>query len=310
MPFVLHYVSFTASLILSCSQTFAAESPAAPPPAISPTSTNLLVGVWKENRNNTRIELRSDGNYEWWIPYTQSDLAAKTLLHSGKWSVQNRALVLVPDKVVMRFPPPGIDVQYDLKLVSPEKVLLFSSRDHQEMIWTRPSKYDEPFWIRAVSYKPPFEMYSSFEPTNNVPFPGDWELGATGANRNAKVVFHLGKIEEIIQPESPPKPILTVSALKDFMDSHLKSAPDASNVLTSVIRIDDRDALMGISTIPHKGVDAPEWQCAVSFFWQTSAVWQNSILCSITLTAQKKDTLDILKDSLKSVKLLPETDKH
>jgi len=304
MPFVLHYVIFTASLILSWCPTFAAESPAAPSPAISPTSTNLLVGVWKENRNNTRIELRSDGNYEWWIPYTQSDLAAKTMLHSGKWSVQNRALVLVPDKVVMRFPPAGMDVQYDLKLVSPEKVVLFSSRDHQEMIWTKPSKYDEPFWIRAVSYKPPFEMYSSFEPTNNVPFPGDWEL--EGANRNAKIVFHLGTIAEIIQPESPPKPIQTLPALKDFLDSHLKTAPRGSNVLTSLIRIGDRDALMGISTVPHKVEDGPEWQCAVSFFWQTNAVWQNSILCSITLSAQKRDTFDLLKDSLKSIKILSE----
>lgn len=296
------------------------QSPKIPPSISDADQAQLdqINGVWKFSSAgfwaDTRVELRKDGHYEWWAPYLNSDLSVNTLIQTGKWSLHERTLTFHIEKAFLGrvSPPAGTELSFDLKLVSSEKVLLLSPWENRDMTWMRVSPQDEPFWKGAISYTPPFEMHSHLNRTNSAPFPGDWEVIAigdkAGINRDAKVVFHLGTVAEVIQPENLPKPILRVADLKDFMDSHLKTAPDGSNVLTSISRIDGRDALMGVSTVPQKGEYASgwQWQCAISFFWQTNAVWQKSVLCSITLTAQSKETLDLLKDSLQSVKVLSE----
>lgn len=310
-----HLVAVVALALTSVPRNVCAAESKSNPSAVTSTSGNTnLVGVWEEDQNRTWIELRADGDYEWWAPHSKSDLTAKSMIQSGKWSVHNQTLTFHIEKAFLGQGAPGTQFHYDLISVSSEKVLLLSPLENREITWSRVFQQNEPFWKVAISYQSPFEMHSYLNETNTAPFPGDWELSVRAVhartNADAKVVFHLGAVADFVQPEKPKNPIVTIADLKHFVDSQLQSEPRGSNAIISITKIDNRDALMCNSTINPNRQGPPELECRVCFFWQTNAVWEKSTLCSITLTAQKKDTLDLLKDSLKSVKVLPESDKH
>ena len=47
-----------------------------------------------------------------------------------------------------------------------------------------------------------------------------------------------------------------------------------------------------------------KWRGSVCFFWEVKPVWQNSTICSITITAETRETFNLLTSSLKTVKVL------
>jgi len=155
-------IAFTALLAQGYALTLHAETRRAATSAVNSapeqTYTNLIVGTWEEN--NVRIELRADGSYECWAPYLQSDLAAKTMLHSGTWAVRERTLLLRCKKAFLPNAEAGIVITNDIVSVSSKEVLLISRMDKRTIKWTRVSAQAEPFWKGALSYEPPFRMSS------------------------------------------------------------------------------------------------------------------------------------------------------
>ena len=184
------------------------------------TYAGLIVGAWEDN--GVRIELRADGSYEFWAPYLQSDLAAKTTLQKGRWSVRGRTLSLGVEKSFVGHVPPGTALTYEIISVSSERALLVSPAEKREVTWTKVSAQAEPFWKGALSYEPPFRMSGHLHPADAGTAVGDWELNSgaeAGTNAHAQVVFHLGTVAEFIGTDRPTKPLETVADLKAFMDS-------------------------------------------------------------------------------------------
>jgi hypothetical protein len=270
----------------------------------------MLAGMWELSwPSHTRIELRTDGTYEWWTPYLQSDLAAKTVIQTGKWQVRERALCLSIDKALPRDVPPGTAFTYDIVSVSSNNALLNSRDEKREVKWTRASQQTEPFWKRAVSYQAPFKMRSRLHPATIGALTGDWELYSwgedAGTNAHAQIVFHLGTAAEFIGTDKTAKALETAADLKSFVDSNAGPDP-GGRVLTSIIRIDGREALMSLSRRNRVHGGKTEWRCAACFFWKVHPVWQDSTICSITMTAETRETLSLLTNSLRTVKLVAE----
>jgi hypothetical protein len=287
-------------------------------PTTDPALAKLLVGIWKwplpGGGSDTRIELRTDGSYEWWVPYAQSDLSARTVIQSGAWSVHERTLHLrvlktpIPtDKGPFWNLPAGTELTYAIRSVSPEKVLLVPPAEKSEIDWARVSPQDEPFWKGALSYEPPFKMSSHLHPADAGTAVGDWELFSTGmgagSNGPAKVVFHLGTVAEFIGTDRPAKPLETVADLKAFMDSELKASPPGSKPLISRVNIGGREALMSIAPTNQVPGEPIKWRGSVCFFWQLKPLWQNGTICSITMAAETRETFNLLTNSLKTVKV-------
>lgn len=234
----------TALTALACPLADEEAAGATTQPGTDEALAKLLVGAWKfawpNGGSDTRIDLGEDGSYEWWAPYLQSDLAAKTMIQSGIWVVHDRTLSLRIDKVFLGHIAPGTTFTYDVVSVSSRKAVLNSPAEKGKIEWKRVSLQDEPFWQRAVSHKPPFKMNSHLELDGPGGSVGDWELYSGpegGTNAGAKVVFHLGSIEESVAPERPAKPPETAAGLKEFIDSNLRTSGVGSNCLTSVIKI-------------------------------------------------------------------------
>lgn len=164
------------------------------------------------------------------------------------------------------------------------------------------------FWDGTVSYFPPLQMSTNSPPngvdsvTNEKEFSFRAETSATG---RAEVAFHISPIVEMkkVTETNRPLPLRTVSDLKRNLDSQLQGDPRATNVFTSIIKLDGRDALIcAPRTNPNPGTPSV-WFCSISFFWKQSAVWEESTVCSIVVSAEKQETFVALTNSLKSVKV-------
>lgn len=278
----------------------------------------LLVGTWSwswpDEGSQTRIELRADGSYEWWVPYLQSDLAAKTMIQTGKWSVHERTLSLRIENSFRGHVDPGTTFAYDVVAASSEEVLLNFPAEKREIKWAKASPQAEPFWKGALSYEPPFKMSSYLHPADAGAAVGDWELFSTaagaGTNGPAQVVFHLGTVAEFIGTDRPANALETVADLKAFMDAELKASPSGSKPLISRVNIGGREALMSIASTNQVPGEPIKWRGSVCFFWKVKPVWQNSTVCSIAMTAETRETFNLLTNSLKTIKLLDEKQKN
>jgi hypothetical protein len=147
------------------------------------------------------------------------------------------------------------------------------------------------FWGGTLSYDPPFSMV-----TNESPWLVTFStLGlSVGSNGVAEVRFSLAPIH-------PPAPT-TIASLKRFFDS--QSSLGGNYYSTDIIKVGGKEAVMctvKTNTTPH---GPSKWQCTVTFFWEQTPAGQNSLICTINMAAESRDTLGLLTNSLKTVKLV------
>jgi hypothetical protein len=161
------------------------------------------------------------------------------------------------------------------------------------------------FWDGAISYDPPFRMYTNAQPSRVGSPEGNWTFYTTGmsagTNGVAEVSFSLGSVEDLGLPQ-PAQPLTTIAGLKNSFDSLISSS--GKYYSTATIELGGMEALMCTAitnNIPHGLL---KWYCTVSFFWEQNPVWQKSRICTITMTAQKRETLGLLTNSLKTVKVI------
>ena len=161
------------------------------------------------------------------------------------------------------------------------------------------------FWNEDVSYSPPFKMFTNSTPGNAARTTEDWEFYTMASDTNgiARVVFHIETIAKFIEPEIPAKPVKTISDLKGLVDAGLKTEARGTNYSTSIIEINGRQALSSRTRTNNiQGGPSGEWLHAVCFFWDQNTDWQKTTVCTVVLTAEKRETLNILENSLKTIK--------
>jgi hypothetical protein len=304
-------IGLIALLTRTAGHSLSANQESTFPPSQSihdPILAKMLVGIWQfpwpDDRGSTRLELRADGSYDWWTPYVQSDLAAKSMLQTGKWLITGRTLTLRVEKTFLGHVPPNTAWTFDIVSVSGEKLLLKSQQEKRESTLIRTAKKDEPFWKSAVQYQPPFKMHSRLEPPRADTPVGDWALDSwddAGTNAHASVIFHLETLGNLLGPETPTKAPQTISDLKSLVEAKF---PPNAGVSNSLIKIDDMQALMSLSPKNEDANGLPKWRLMVCLFLERQPDWQKSRICFITMTAERRETLDLLINSLQNLKLL------
>jgi hypothetical protein len=147
------------------------------------------------------------------------------------------------------------------------------------------------FWEGIVSYDPPFNMY-----TNESPWLVTFHTPGTSAGSNgvAEVTFSLTPIH----PSAP----LTIHSLKKFFDS--QSSLGGNYYTTDLIKVGGREAVLCIAKINTTPQGPSKWQSTVTFFWEQMPAGQHNVICTINMSAESRETLGLLTNSLKTVKVL------
>ena len=162
------------------------------------------------------------------------------------------------------------------------------------------------FWNGAVHYDPPFAMYDG---PAGLPRPTNvWKFSPPGNGTNglAAVEFRLETVETFID-KSPVKEVRSVADLKAFVENKLTEVVPGS-YYCSIIEIDGRQAVCCTSrTNQVLARNRPaEWTLSLCFFWETNRLWQSSTLCEVMISAERRGTLTVLTNSLKTIRVRPE----
>src|SRR6267378_6707223 len=74
----------------------------------------------------------------------------------------------------------------------------------------------EQFWDGAISYQPPFPMFTNSKPLTVGALLPDWEFYTTPSHTNGtpQIVFHVGSVDSIFGDDTPATPITNVSDSK------------------------------------------------------------------------------------------------
>jgi len=166
------------------------------------------------------------------------------------------------------------------------------------------------FWNGAVHYDPPLAMFSN-PILNSVGHTNGWEFSVGGLSTEthgqAKVEFRLEDMATFVGKE-PVKPIRTIAHVRAFSDDKLRTIGQASYYSGDLVKLDGREALIYTSRTNHVP-DArrpQDWSCSVCLFWEPSTSWQKSTLLEIMINAEKRETLTLLTNSLKTLRVWPE----
>jgi hypothetical protein len=163
----------------------------------------------------------------------------------------------------------------------------------------------EQFWDGAISYQPPFPMFTNSRPLTVETILPDWEFYTTPShtNRTPEIVFHVGSLDSFLEGDKPATPITNVSDLKRFLESSLASDPLATNFSSSIIEIGGRQALIAVGRTNWIEGRQVDWFGGAYFFWESNAAWQKSTLCAIKIAAVRRETLYALTNSLTTIKI-------
>jgi hypothetical protein len=164
----------------------------------------------------------------------------------------------------------------------------------------------EQVWNGALAYDPPFKMFTNSQPSTEASPEEVWTFYTTGmsagTNGVAEVTFSLTSAETA-GPPLPTQPLRSVADLKRFLNAMLGGDSRGQYYSVTNIELDGREALMCTTTTNWIPQGPSKWLCSVGFFWEQNAVWQKSTICAITITAERRETLRVLVNSLKTVKL-------
>jgi hypothetical protein len=162
----------------------------------------------------------------------------------------------------------------------------------------------EQFWDGAISYQPPFPMFTNSRPSTVPATAQDWEFYTMASNTNgiAEIAFHLESVGSFLGADKPSTPITNVSDLKRFLESSPASAL-ATNFSSSIIEIDGRQALIPVARTNWIEGRQVDWFGGAYFFWESNADWQKSTLCAIKIAAVRRETLYALTNSLRTIKI-------
>jgi hypothetical protein len=99
------------------------------------------------------------------------------------------------------------------------------------------------------------------------------------------------------------EPLKTIADLKHFFDSKMRTETSGTNYSLNLVQLDGREALSyQARTIQASGMKS-KWFCSICFFWEQNPDWEKSIVCTILVDAETRETLNLLKNSLRSVKV-------
>jgi hypothetical protein len=166
------------------------------------------------------------------------------------------------------------------------------------------------FWNGAVHYDPPIVMFSN-PILNSVGHTNGWEfsLGDPSARTNGhgKVEFRLEDMKTFVAKE-PVKPIRTIAQLRAFSEDKLRTIGQASYYFGDLVKLNGSEALIYMSRTNNvPDARRPQsWSCSVCLFWELNESWQKITLLEIMINAEKRETLALLTNSLKTLKLRPE----
>jgi hypothetical protein len=160
----------------------------------------------------------------------------------------------------------------------------------------------ESFWDGAVSFDPPLPMTSGVAGGNvGIPATGFTFRCEGATNGYAGVTFQISSLMMLFNVETPKEEVKTISDLKNAVDRALRNDSHTTNPSTTVVKLDDRDAVCGMRPVSDAG--PAKWFYGLTCFWQTNSVWVRGSILSVYVTAEKRETFDRLVASLKSVKL-------
>jgi hypothetical protein len=165
------------------------------------------------------------------------------------------------------------------------------------------------FWNGAVRYDPPFAMFSNpmLDPTGHTNG-CEFSVGglSAGTNGQSKVEFRLEDMTTFVGKE-PVKPIRTMANLRSFSEDKLRAVGQASYYSCSLVKLDGSELLVYTSrTNCVPDTRRPEgWSCSACLFWQQNAEWQKTTLLEIMMEAEKRETLELMTNSLQSLMIWP-----
>ena len=161
------------------------------------------------------------------------------------------------------------------------------------------------FWKGAISYEPPFKMFTNSEPNAAGIAADDWMFYTMGSDTNgvAEVTFHLESLQKHLGSDKPARAVRTLTDLKQFVSSKLREESQGQFYSVGAFNLGGREAIVCTSTTNRVPPGPSQWHCGIVFFWNQNPDWEKSTICAIAVTSQKLKTLGLLTNSLRTISI-------